>query len=157
MRTLIILRHAKAAQIPGLDDRERPLTHRGERDAERAGAEIRSLGLEPGLVLCSPAVRTRRTAELAFPAADVSFERDIYEAYPEELYSLVRRSDPEAATIVLCGHNPGVHEMALSLAGGEYTFRPGSFAVIETAAAWVDLWPGEGRLVTRWDPKEHQE
>ncbi|MFD9941489.1 SixA phosphatase family protein [Nonomuraea sp. NPDC059023] len=154
MRTLIVLRHAKAAQVPGLADRDRPLTERGERDAGRAGDEIRALGYEPDLVLCSPSLRTRRTAELAFPEQSVSFERDIYEAYADELLALIRLQDPEAETLVLCGHNPGVHELALGLAGGDYGFRPGSFAVIQTASAWVDLWPGEGRLVTRWDPKQ---
>ncbi|MFG1705476.1 SixA phosphatase family protein [Nonomuraea sp. M3C6] len=155
MRTLIVLRHAKAAQVPGLADRERPLTGRGERDAKRAGDEIRAAGLSPDVVLCSPALRTKRTAEIAFPEVEISYERDIYQAYPEELLELVRRADPEQSTVVLCGHNPGVHELALGLAGGDYVFRPGAFAVIEVESGWGDLWPGEGRLVTRWDPKEH--
>ncbi|WP_245765623.1 SixA phosphatase family protein [Nonomuraea jiangxiensis] len=154
MRTLIVLRHAKAAQVPGLADRERPLTGRGERDAERAGEEIRAAGLAPDLVLCSPALRTRRTAEIAFPATEISYEGDIYQAYPDELLELVRRSDPELGTVVLCGHNPGVHELALGLTGGDYTFRPGTFAVIGVESGWEELSPGEGRLVTRWDPKE---
>ncbi|MEQ4720864.1 histidine phosphatase family protein [Nonomuraea sp. B19D2] len=154
MRTLIVLRHAKADHIPGLADRERPLTGRGERDAKRAGDEIRTAGLNPDIVLCSPALRTKRTAEIAFPEVEISYERDIYEAYPEELLEVVRRTDPELSTVVLCGHNPGVHELALGLAGGDYVFRPGAFAVIEVESAWEDLWPGEGRLVTHWDPKE---
>ncbi|UBU13817.1 SixA phosphatase family protein [Nonomuraea gerenzanensis] len=154
MRTLIVLRHAKAAQVPGLADRERPLTDRGERDAKRVGEEISAMGLEPDVVLCSPAVRTRRTAELAFPEVEISYERDIYEAYPEELLELVRRTDPGLGTVVLCGHNPGVHELALSLAGGDYVFRPGAFAVVGVESSWEELWPGQGRLVTRWDPKE---
>ncbi|MEV4174508.1 histidine phosphatase family protein [Nonomuraea sp. NPDC049709] len=155
MRTLIVLRHAKAAQVPGLADRERPLTDRGERDAKRAGDEIRAAGFDPDVVLCSPALRTRRTAEIAFPETEISYEREIYEAYPEELLELVRRSDPGLGTVVLCGHNPGVHELALGLAGGDYGFRPGAFAVIGVESAWEDLWPGEGRLVSHWDPKEH--
>ncbi|MET7332644.1 histidine phosphatase family protein [Nonomuraea sp. NPDC005650] len=155
MRTLIVLRHAKAAHIAGLADRERPLTERGERDAKRAGDEIRAAGLAPDLVLCSPALRTKRTAEIAFPEAEIGYEGDIYEAYPDELLELVRRVDPELSTVVLCGHNPGVHELAVGLAGGEYTFRPGAFAVIEVESDWDELWMGEGRLVTLWDPKEH--
>lgn len=155
VRTLIVLRHAKAAQVPGLSDPERPLTERGERDAGRAGDEIRAAGLSPEAVLCSPALRTRRTAELAFPDVEISYEREIYEAFPEELLDLVHRTDPELGTVVLCGHNPGVHELALQLGGGDYEFRPGAFAVIQVESAWVDLWPGEGRLVAHWDPKEH--
>ncbi|WP_260478202.1 histidine phosphatase family protein [Nonomuraea sp. WAC 01424] len=155
MRTLILLRHAKAAQVPGLADHERPLTDRGERDAARAGDEIRTAGLSPDVVLCSPALRTRRTAELAFPGTEISYERDIYQAYPDELLELLRRTDPELSTVVLCGHNPAVHELALELGGGDYGFRPGAYAVIQVEAAWVDLSPGEGRLVAHWDPKEH--
>ncbi|GAA2212816.1 histidine phosphatase family protein [Nonomuraea monospora] len=153
LRTLIVLRHAKAAQVPGLADRERPLTDRGERDAKRVGDEIRAAGLEPDAVLCSPAVRTRRTAELAFPEVEISYEREIYEAYPDELLELVRRTDPGLSTVVLCGHNPGVHELALGLAGGDYVFRPGAFAVIGVESPWEELWPGQGRLITQWDPK----
>ena len=154
MRTLIVLRHAKAAHVPGLTDRDRPLTGRGERDAKRAGEEIRAAGLDPDAVLCSPSLRTRRTAEIAFPEVEIGYERDIYEAYPDELLELVRRADPELSTVVLCGHNPGVHELALGLAGGAYVFRPGAFAVIEVDSTWDELEPGEGRLVKHWDPKE---
>ncbi|MEV4470182.1 histidine phosphatase family protein [Nonomuraea sp. NPDC049504] len=152
MRTLIVLRHAKAASVPGLVDWERPLTDQGEQDAKRAGEEIRAAGLAPDVVLCSPAARTRRTAELAFPGVEVSYERDIYEAYPDELLELLRRADPEAGTVALCGHNPGVHELALGLAGGDYGFRPGSFAAIAVEPSWEQLSPGEGRLISRWAP-----
>ncbi|MFK4035398.1 SixA phosphatase family protein [Nonomuraea wenchangensis] len=157
MRTLIVLRHAKAAHVAGLADRERPLTGRGERDAARAGEEIRGAGLRPEAVFCSPALRTRRTAELAFPELEISYEREIYEAYPEELLDVLRRADPGLGTVVLCGHNPGVHELALGLAGGDYGFRPGAFAVIELGAPWADLHLGEGRLVARWDPHSGEE
>ncbi|MEU8250163.1 histidine phosphatase family protein [Nonomuraea sp. NPDC048916] len=154
MRTLIVLRHAKAAHVAGLADRGRPLTGRGERDAERAGEQIRAMGLAPELVLCSPALRTRRTAELAFPGLEPSFEREIYGAYPDELLELLRRTDTNVETVVLCGHNPGAHELAVGLAGGDYVFRPGAFAVIRAKSAWTELGPGEGDLVMRWDPKE---
>jgi len=156
VRTLIILRHAQAAEGSGLPDRERPLTADGERDAQRVGAQLGSLGLVPEVVLCSPAARARRTAELAFPGVEISVERGIYEAYPDELYELVRGTDPEVKTVVLCGHNPGVHEMAISLTNGNHSFGPGSFAVVEFVAPWVDLWPGAGRLVGHWDPRARQ-
>ncbi|MFG2072019.1 SixA phosphatase family protein [Nonomuraea maritima] len=155
MRTLIVLRHAKAAHVAGLADRERPLTHRGERDAQQVGQELRAAGLDPDVVLCSPAVRTRRTAQLAFPGKDISYERDIYEAYADELLEIVRRCEPDARTVVLCGHNPGVHELAVGLAGGDYAFHPGAFAVIEVNTPWEELTSGEGRLTAHWDPKEH--
>ncbi|MGI5268462.1 SixA phosphatase family protein [Nonomuraea sp. CA-218870] len=154
MRTLILLRHAKAAnQTLAMPDKDRPLTDRGERDAERAGEELRILGLTPEVVLCSPARRARRTAELAFPGVQARYEPAIYQAYPEELLERLRLQDPDHATVALCGHNPAVHELALTLTGGDYGFGPGTFVVIRCAVPWAELSSGLGELITRWDPK----
>ncbi|MFG1947568.1 SixA phosphatase family protein [Nonomuraea sp. NPDC048826] len=154
LRTLILLRHAKAATPTlAMSDEDRPLTERGERDAERAGEELRILGLEPEVVLCSPARRTRRTAELAFPGVPTRYEPEIYLAYPEGLLERLRRQDPDLHTLALCGHNPAVHELATMLTGGDHGFRPGTFAVIRCAVPWPELSSGEGELIKRWDPK----
>lgn len=154
-RTLVLLRHAKAVHTPGLTDRERPLTGAGERDARMVGEAIADLGLLPGPVLCSPSVRTRQTAELALPGADLRFEPAIYEAYPDELLAVIRRSDPEARTLVLVGHNPGVHELVreLTAADDDAGFPPGAFAVIEVDGEWAEL--DTGRELARWSPKKH--
>jgi phosphohistidine phosphatase len=163
-RTLIVLRHAKAAQAPGLPDRERPLTERGEHDARRVGEALTGMDLRPDLVLCSPSTRTRQTAELvlssaddvfALSSADIVFEPVIYEAYSEELLTLIRRSDPEARTLMLVGHNPGIHDLVqdLTTRDGDSGFPPGAFAVIETDDEWAELAAGRG--VIRWSPGDH--
>jgi len=161
MRRLIILRHAKAEQVPGKEDRDRALTERGERDARRAGEVLGGMGLVPDLVLCSPAKRTRQTAELALaefaPDAPVYHERELYLATPEELLAVVQRTDPDVATLLLVGHNPGVHSLFLGLSGTGPDADPGfptcALAVLETEVAWEHLWPGEARTVARWTPK----
>lgn len=151
MKTLIVVRHAKAEHVAGLADRERGLTARGKRNAREAGDLIRPL--EPELVVSSPAVRTRLTAELLGLDAPIEFERGVYEAYPDELLELLRRTDPAVDTLVLVGHNPGVHELVLSLTGTQDDrFPPGAFAVIELAAPWEEVVPGTGRLVRTHHP-----
>ncbi|MEU7909782.1 SixA phosphatase family protein [Microbispora bryophytorum] len=157
-RTLVVVRHAKAGHAPGLPDGERPLTPGGERDARAAGEEIRrfvpglttgrTAGPTSGLVLCSPSVRTRRTAELLSLDAPLEIERDIYEAYPDDLLGVLRRTDGEIASVVLVGHNPGVHELVAALTGTRLGgFPPGAYAVIELDVPWEDVAPGTGRLV----------
>ncbi|MGI5161936.1 SixA phosphatase family protein [Microbispora sp. CA-102843] len=149
-RTLVVVRHAKAGHAPGLPDSERPLTSGGERDARTAGEEIRRFAtmLNPVLVLCSPSVRTRRTAELLGLDASVEIERDIYEAYPDDLLGVLRRTDGEIASVVLVGHNPGVHELVTALTDARLDgFPPGAYAVIELDVPWEDAAPGTGRLV----------
>ncbi|WP_329088937.1 MULTISPECIES: SixA phosphatase family protein [unclassified Streptosporangium] len=154
-RTLVILRHAKAVHTSGLADRERPLTDVGERDALKVGAALAGMGLTPDLVLCSPSVRTRQTADLALPDAEILIEPAIYEAYSDELLTLIRRSDPEVRTLVLVGHNPGVHELVRQLTDvdGDAGFPPGAFAVIEVDGGWAGLDAGRG--IAHWNPKKH--
>ncbi|GII93660.1 SixA phosphatase family protein [Sinosporangium siamense] len=158
MVKLVVLRHAKAATVPGLPDQDRPLTPRGVRDAGRAGEALKERGVVPDLVVCSPSTRTRQTAEHALaefaPEARLDFERDIYNAYVEELFALLRRTAPEVGTLLLIGHNPGVHELIMSVTGVEddEAFKPGSFAIVEADSAWADLAPGDGRETARWRP-----
>lgn len=145
-RTLVVVRHAQAGHAPGLADRDRPLTPAGERDARAAGEEIRPLA--PALVLCSPSVRTRRTAELLALDAPVEIERDIYEAFPDDLLDVLRRTDPGVASLVLVGHNPGVHELVTTLTEtGLDGFPPCAYAVIELHVPWEEAAAGTGRLV----------
>ena len=154
-RTLIVLRHAKAAQIPGLADSERPLTERGERDARRVGAGARRHGppARPGALLAVGADQADRRPGL--PGADITFEPAIYEAYSDELLTLIRRSDPEVRTLMLVGHNPGVHDLVqgLTTENGDSGFPPGAFAVIEIDDEWAGLDAGRG--VARWSPGDH--
>src|SRR5215469_10572013 len=61
-RTLLVLRHAKAAGEPGVNDLQRPLTGRGRRNADEAGRWLLAQGLGPGRVVCSTAQRARETS-----------------------------------------------------------------------------------------------
>ncbi|WP_082893673.1 SixA phosphatase family protein [Rufibacter ruber] len=64
MKNLLLMRHATAAEKEtGQQDADRELTLFGERQAGEMGIKLKSLGLVPELVLCSPAVRTRATVE----------------------------------------------------------------------------------------------
>jgi phosphohistidine phosphatase len=62
VKHLLLLRHAEARPAtPGTGDRERPLSAEGRLQAERVGEHLARRGLEPGLVLCSPARRAQET------------------------------------------------------------------------------------------------
>ncbi|WP_061300422.1 SixA phosphatase family protein [Herbidospora cretacea] len=152
MKKLIVLRHAKAEHTPGVLDFDRVLTARGERNAREAGELIGKLA--PDLIVSSPSARTRLTAELlGLDGVPIEFERDIYEAYTEDLVEIVRRTDPEVGTLVLVGHNPSVHDLVVQLAGPETdTFKPGAFAVIELPGPWEELDPGTGTLLDGHQP-----
>ncbi|GIH22497.1 phosphohistidine phosphatase [Acrocarpospora phusangensis] len=151
MKTLIVLRHAKAEHTPGVLDFERGLTNRGQRNAREAGELIGRL--EPDLILSSSSKRTRQTAELLGLPAPLELERDIYEAYADELLVLLRQVGPDVGTLVLVGHNPSVHELVIGLTGHQVeTFPPGAYAVIELPGPWAEVDSGTGTLVDTHRP-----
>jgi phosphohistidine phosphatase len=118
--------------------------------------------LDPDLVLCSPAVRTRQTmAELALdPGVDVAIEAGLYGAEADELLEHVREVDDDVATVLLVGHNPGVHHLVLEVTGGERVpnFRPATLAVLSLDVdRWQDVGAASGSLDSLHVPDERAE
>ena len=120
MERLILMRHGKAerhAQSGG--DFERALAQIGRADAAVMGRVIAGAGLVPDLMLVSSARRTRETAEQVapnFPKARTEHLRDLYHADPEEIVQALEDYGDTAGTVMVVGHNPGLHELALRLA-----------------------------------------
>jgi phosphohistidine phosphatase len=118
-RTLVILRHAKAAHPQGLADPDRPLTPRGHADAAAAGAWLAHTNYIPDLVLCSPARRTKETwhgVALALSAAPtVRYDRALYTDTSHELLELLTTLDDDVATALMVGHNPVLSQLSALL------------------------------------------
>ena len=121
MNRLLLLRHAKSSwDDPSLADHERPLAPRGHRAAESMAEHLRSNVPHPDLVLCSSALRTRETLERmskAFGDAEVVVDDDLYGATDELLLERLRGVADRFETVAMIGHNPGVHDLAIALAG----------------------------------------
>jgi phosphohistidine phosphatase len=127
MRRLMLLRHAKTENdAPSGRDQDRRLDKRGRHDAAEIGGWIgRHPPFFPDLVLVSNAIRAHQTWEIAWeamkelaPEPVVELVPDLYGADRAQLLQVMRdasASDP--ARLMLVGHNPGMHELALTLAG----------------------------------------
>ncbi|MEU8295945.1 histidine phosphatase family protein [Micromonospora sp. NPDC048909] len=165
-RTLVLLRHSKAVQSEETPDADRPLTSRGRADAEAAGAWLAKHGLLPDVVLCSDALRTRETwhgvamgmtgappeGGSAGPRPDVRFERDAYEAHPEDLLALIRRVDPMARTVLMVAHNPGISLLSALLdpqRADPEGLRTTDLAVHRGPQPWAELDRGGAEITER--------
>jgi phosphohistidine phosphatase len=117
---LHLLRHAKASTKEDVDDYERPLSRRGRKTARRIGRNLSAKLGAIDLVLCSSARRTRETLDLVLdefsPATRTSIEDGLYLASREKLTARLGRLDARDVTVLLIGHNPGLHELAVALA-----------------------------------------
>ena len=172
-RKLVLLRHAKSAW-PDVPDHDRPLAPRGQRDAPVMGRWLRTNGDVPDQVLCSTARRARETWQLAREGlgADppVSFERRVYQASAEALLDLARAVPSAVTTLLIVGHDPAIHELALMLArpasaGGSGVpratfdqmrakFPTAAVAVLELTGSWDQLDPGTAQLTAFVIPRE---
>ncbi len=121
LRRLVVLRHAKSAWPDGVADHERPLAPRGRRDAPAAGRALAETDCLPDLALCSTAVRARETWELASAQwgtpPPVRHDPRLYAADVSDLLDVVHDVPAEVETLLLVGHNPGLEELVLDLAG----------------------------------------
>ena len=167
---LVILRHAKSARPAGLDDFDRPLCERGRQDAPLIGSWLRMHAIEPALILCSPARRTRETLELVLPSVDsrpeIRHDPALYLAETSVLMQTIRAAPP-VSPLMLVGHNPGLHDLGTALLarrqGAESAVRLEEFErKLPTAGLaildfrrndWKGLHAGTGVLVEFIRPK----
>ena len=162
MKKLYLLRHAKAAPAQdGGADRERPLTERGQRAARALARWLGARRVEPELILCSSAVRTRQTLALILPAfaaaRQVLYEEGLYLAEARGLLARLRKVPAATASVLLVGHNPGLEELMVRLAGeaGRRAEMPtGALALFELAAGWDELDAASARLTELVTPKD---
>jgi phosphohistidine phosphatase len=131
MRRLMLLRHAKTENdAPSGQDQDRRLDDRGRLDAAAIGGWLGRHPPLPDTVLVSTAVRTRQTWEIAgdamrnaakdhAPPPQVEFPAELYGADPAQLLQIIRMTEAtDPKRLMVIGHNPGMHELALALAGG---------------------------------------
>ncbi|MEM1151217.1 MAG: histidine phosphatase family protein [Pseudomonadota bacterium] len=119
MKRLILMRHAKTeAWYEGTDDHGRALIERGIRDAAIMGEHLVSLGWRPNEAVVSTARRARETWRYVSPSlGDIApaFVDDLYLAGPHTIEGVISTSNL-SGTVLLIGHNPGIHDFACSLA-----------------------------------------
>ncbi len=172
MRRLMLLRHAKTENdAPSGRDRDRRLDSRGRNDAAEIGGWIAAHPPFPDSVLVSPAVRAHQTWDMAWAAMkdavhppQVELLPELYGADPSHLLQIIRDAcgtDPQRLMII--GHNPGLHELSLGLAGsGDAAGRKAlvdnlptsGLAIIDFAVDdWSDVSFRRGKLVLFVSPK----
>lgn len=119
MHRLILFRHAKAeARAESGEDIDRSLSDRGRRDAAAMARLLARMGLIPDLALVSPSSRTQETWTLAapaFPTTRLKIVDQLYNAECDEIDEAVRAAAPDAGTVMVVAHNPGLQELSINL------------------------------------------
>jgi phosphohistidine phosphatase len=162
VKRITLLRHAKAETgDASTADRDRTLNDRGRHDAPVMGRVLRKLGARPSLVLTSPAKRALETAQLIcreidYPREFLQREHDLYLATAGEILGVIARQDSSFKDILVCGHNPGLTDLANQLTRSRIDNIPTCGLVVIEAQVrdWTDL--GHGTLVAFDAPRNHR-
>jgi phosphohistidine phosphatase len=154
---LIVMRHAKAGELPGGPDFERALRPRGLRDSAAAGRWLAASGFRPDLVLCSAARRTRQTwqhlaKELGGKPAFAA-ERRLYQADSDDVAEFIRETGEDVGTLMYIGHNPAAAGLVGLLTGNEPEFPTSAIAVIGVSGDWAQQAAGASDLIASWTPR----
>jgi phosphohistidine phosphatase len=167
MPRLLLMRHAKAAlDAPTGDDFDRPLAGRGQKDAVAIARALAARRVLPQRILASSARRSRDMLAVLVPfldsEAEVRLTRDLYLTSEDHHIDVIRAQGNGTRTLMVLGHNPSMHELALLLAASgddrealRDGFPTGAVAVIDFAfQRWTDLEPGEGELIAFLTPRQ---
>ena len=171
MRQLLLLRHAKSAwDDPALSDHARTLNARGRANAASMRRAIQDLGLVPDVVLVSSARRTLQTLEALAPWEESPLIEPmdrLYLATAPQILAILHGVSDTVRSVMVVGHNPGLHDLALTLAGAHAMtansqmtrhlaegFPAGALAEFTIAPRWCDVGQGGGRLVRFLSPRD---
>ncbi len=153
---LYLLRHAKSDwSVSGQKDIDRELNNRGGNDAPRIGRKLYDLGVNPDMIICSPARRTKMTAmyvceQLHYDMDRIVYNEDIYEASTRTLLHAINGFDRAWSSVMMIGHNPGFTYLAEYLSKRELGNIPTSGVVnLEFEAdGWEEL--SGGAATVKW-------
>ena len=164
MKRLILTRHAKSSwDDTAMPDHDRPLNERGRAAAAELGVWMASRGYVPDEVLCSDALRTRKTWSGLAPALPgtpvLQLKPALYQAGPDVMLAVLRHAS--AACVMLIGHNPGIAEFAGRLVARSPNnpdfarYPTGATLVCDFGADdWAEVGFGQGIAVDFIVPKE---
>ena len=124
MRTIILLRHAKAEQDAprGGSDFDRVLADKGRKQLKTLPTLFQHCGCTPDVIIASPAARTKETAmavHALFPESTLIFDPTLYLANADIMLDILNALPATIRSVCIVAHNPGLYELAVQLSGHE--------------------------------------
>ncbi|MFH1445899.1 MAG: histidine phosphatase family protein [Chloroflexota bacterium] len=164
MKTLLLMRHGKSSwKDKTLEDKQRPLKKRGQRDCEYIGHVLLENELVPQLILSSTAVRASQSAEVVSKICaikdGINYLDSFYMGEPEEFLESLKELPDSLERVMIVAHNPGL-EALMQIVDGKIDALPtASMAYLVLGLdKWADIsFDSTGELIGFWKPSEARE
>ena len=159
MKKLYIVRHTQKEDInSNTDDYDRELSKEGIESANAIAQLIANKNEKIDLIVASPAIRTRTTAEIIAKEINyrkaVMYNEVLYMAFVNELLETITYTFDTVNTMVLVGHNPSLTALAVTLVGFKEKFEMGAIMEIEfDCDTWIEVSKENAKLISYEIPK----
>ncbi len=153
MKTLYILRHAqKDESKPEQYDYDIELTQKGEEDSKLLGEKLKSKNILPDLIVSSPAIRARKTAENVSEkigyTKSVMYNEVIYQAFLHEIVESITYTFDTVDSLMIVGHNPSLSALAITYAGFKEEMDMASVVRIDfNCSSWTSIDKSNAKLI----------
>lgn len=163
MKKLCIIRHAKSSWKDfTLDDFDRPLNKRGMLNAPFMGNKLKDKNLVPDIIISSPALRAKTTAEIIAKKVNynkkIVFKKDIYEVGMSALHKILAKIDDDNTIVFLFGHNPELNMLAKKYVDFDENIVTSGVVEIEfDCDSWNQISAKNGKLISFDYPKKYKD
>ncbi len=160
MKKLYIVRHAqKEDEQIGRDDYDRVLSPEGIVEARNMAKQFASKKLPIDLIVSSPALRTKKTAEIFAEALNykktIMLNEVLYMAFVNELLETISYTFDTVDSMLLVGHNPSLTALAITLVGFKEKFQMGAIMEIDfDCNSWIDICKENAKLISYDSPNK---
>ncbi|NVJ52928.1 MAG: histidine phosphatase family protein [Campylobacteraceae bacterium] len=152
MKTLYIMRHGeKDTTNPNVDDYDIQVTPKGLKDVENVSKKLKKENVLPDLLVASPAVRTKQTAQII--AKELGYEKSImynevlFQAFVNEVIESITYTFDDIDTLMIVGHNPSLTALGVNLVGLKEKILMGEGLKIEfDCNSWTSIDISNARL-----------
>jgi phosphohistidine phosphatase len=160
MKTLFLLRHAKAAiEEPGVPDLRRSLTDEGFHDARLVSEALRQQDLIPEIIVSSDAVRAYTTA-FVFAATfekisgDIVLEHSLYESTVQDYLKVINGMNESFSSCMIVGHNNTISMVTSEIlrTNHEGIKTSGVVVISSPAKKWNEFDTHPCKLILDLDP-----
>ena len=152
MKELYILRHAKEEFNQNINDYDLHLSEQGSKDAKKIGEILNKKKVIPDLIVSSPALRARETAQIVAKQINyknhIMYNEVIYEAFLNELIESISYTYDSVNSLLIVGHNPALTALAITFTDFKEELKNSDLIKIEfDCNSWIDIDKNNSKFV----------
>ena len=163
MKSLYIVRHAKSSwKNNELKDIERPLKHKGEKNALFMAKFLKRNNEIPDQIITSPAVRAYETAKIFAEKFDLNSDslvkdEKLYMADYDDFIAVLGNVKKKTNKLMIIGHNPGLTYFVCAITGADIDNIPtcGVVKIDFDFEEWPEIQNKKGKLIFFEYPKKY--